>query len=662
MKKEDIANVKPYGFDNNGKWIPIELSECLRFNRYKEGNFFKPHMDSHFVRNDNERSIFTILIYLDDSPYGTTFWKKIPDETNEELASTKMNFKKLLTVQPKAGSIAIFNHDIYHSGDFVNEGYKYVVRTEMIFKRIDPESVYRQDYRETAEFQKVKQLVDESNQLEKEGNLKLSTQKYIQAHELQTTKANSIQKVNISNRIGQLPEEMFLLIFSFMKTEEISNSFIKLDRNLNSITRHSKVWKERYCQKWSDKPKVPLNKANGFKRDYYYQMDDDEIVEEGTIYSMENAITIQHEQTLGDWYHAFAMRSNQEKFMEVVLLDFVGGNYRYGLSSQSLFYVSPASCGIPNHPHFSLVGYDYQSILCGDRYFVSAFQCDDLPLMERNGQILDMRNFKEMITQLYRDDLKKSMATPLLISIPVVWTDKQLSVVSTELINMGLDVIFIDEAKLRSFYYQKPNCLIIKLTENGIYFIPVKENEMVRKYYHLKDMKNQTSYPYPSILKIAFIPSVDIIDETVLNVEPIDIGTHYNPKIVGKEERVKLGTEILLQVTNAIEEYKNCIENWKSRNVTDNIIVVGEFAHLENMKSVVIGLLSKNFPNSSITYQENHLDKTVKIINENSRKMGYRGGSFDVVGGAKIICSLSNFREDYYEKRSKKKEKRCTIA
>ena len=227
---------------------------------------------------------------------------------------------------------------------------------------------------------------------------------------------------------------------------------------------------------------------------------------------------------------------------------------------------------------------------------------------------------------------------------------------------MGLDVIFIDEAKLRSFYYQKPNCLIIKLTENGIYFIPVKENEMVRKYYHLKAMKNQTSYPYSSILKIAFIPFVDIIDETVLNVEPIDIGTHYNPKIVGKEDRVKLGTEILLQVTNAIEEYKNCIENWKSRNVTDNIIVVGEFAHLENMKSVVIDLLSKNFPNSSIMYQENHLDKTVKIINENSRKMGYRGGSFDVVGGAKIICSLSNFREDYYEKRSKKKEKRCTIA
>ncbi len=64
---EDLADVR-FGFGNEGGkgcdsskgvWQPIGINECIRFTRYHEGGHFKPHRDGGFVRNDEERSVYS---------------------------------------------------------------------------------------------------------------------------------------------------------------------------------------------------------------------------------------------------------------------------------------------------------------------------------------------------------------------------------------------------------------------------------------------------------------------------------------------------------------------------------------------------------------------------------------------------------------------------
>ena len=192
LKKSDLSRVKPYGFDNGGTWIPIGINECMRFNKYSNGTFFKPHTDAQFIRSDNEKSIFTILVYLSSSDQGTTLLKKVGEEIQQDDLVFK--FKQLARIQPNIGSVAIFNHDLYHAGERVNYGFKYVMRTELVFKRVDQESIYRMHYRNSEEFQKVKRLIDDSHELEKKGSLTESTIKYVQAMDMQRSMSHSLKR------------------------------------------------------------------------------------------------------------------------------------------------------------------------------------------------------------------------------------------------------------------------------------------------------------------------------------------------------------------------------------------------------------------------------------------------------------------------------------
>ncbi|EFC35281.1 predicted protein, partial [Naegleria gruberi] len=58
--------VTPFGVDSAGTWKACGVNEMMRFNKYQIGEYFKIHTDGQFKRNNNERSIYTLLIYLND--------------------------------------------------------------------------------------------------------------------------------------------------------------------------------------------------------------------------------------------------------------------------------------------------------------------------------------------------------------------------------------------------------------------------------------------------------------------------------------------------------------------------------------------------------------------------------------------------------------------
>ncbi len=124
-------HVKPFGFDNSGHWRCVGLNECFRFSKYEKEQYFKPHIDGMFVRNRNERSIFSLIIYLNDEYEGGELelysMKDRSRVTNlNESVSGGNNgngsggngddsrFKCLNKLKVKAGTAVVFNQDLPH--------------------------------------------------------------------------------------------------------------------------------------------------------------------------------------------------------------------------------------------------------------------------------------------------------------------------------------------------------------------------------------------------------------------------------------------------------------------------------------------------------------------------------------------------------------------
>lgn len=104
-------------------WQLAGLNERFRYYRYDVGQRFARHTDGYFERNPLERSHFTFMVYLNDGFEGgeTAF--------HENRAS--------LLVTPERGKALVFYHRQLHEGMPVRQGRKYVLRTDVMYRRID---------------------------------------------------------------------------------------------------------------------------------------------------------------------------------------------------------------------------------------------------------------------------------------------------------------------------------------------------------------------------------------------------------------------------------------------------------------------------------------------------------------------------------------------
>ncbi|KAL5014444.1 hypothetical protein ScPMuIL_008714 [Solemya velum] len=99
----------------------LGLNERLRFLKYDPGEYFKPHFDGQYVRDNGEISYITVLLYLNTGYDGgnTTFLNFAENEKTEMI--------------PQAGSALIFEHGIFHEGSLLLDGRKYVMRTDVMY-------------------------------------------------------------------------------------------------------------------------------------------------------------------------------------------------------------------------------------------------------------------------------------------------------------------------------------------------------------------------------------------------------------------------------------------------------------------------------------------------------------------------------------------------
>ena len=94
-------------------------NERIRCYRYQPGMRFAPHADGAFVRDVDEMSWYTFMVYLnDDFDGGNTTFIVEPE----------------VSITPEAGKALLFQHPIMHEGSVVTSGVKYVLRTDLMYR------------------------------------------------------------------------------------------------------------------------------------------------------------------------------------------------------------------------------------------------------------------------------------------------------------------------------------------------------------------------------------------------------------------------------------------------------------------------------------------------------------------------------------------------
>lgn len=96
---------------------PSGSTNGLRFFRYDAGQLFDWHLDGTFRRSEQEQSWLTYLIYLnDDSAGGAAAFER-------------------LEILPVRVMLVVFRHRLLHSGRPVDRDRKYVLRSDVMYRR-----------------------------------------------------------------------------------------------------------------------------------------------------------------------------------------------------------------------------------------------------------------------------------------------------------------------------------------------------------------------------------------------------------------------------------------------------------------------------------------------------------------------------------------------
>jgi len=142
--------LKPYGLDINpiSTWKLLRINECFRISKYTSpSSGFAEHYDRQYCNSPTERSIATLIIYLNnDFTEGETIFfdkeNKIYQSDITVADEIKLNGGidtfDIYTIRPLIGRCVIFEHTLLHKSTPITTGTKYLLRTDIIYTSNDP--------------------------------------------------------------------------------------------------------------------------------------------------------------------------------------------------------------------------------------------------------------------------------------------------------------------------------------------------------------------------------------------------------------------------------------------------------------------------------------------------------------------------------------------
>ena len=127
------ALVAPYLPPTIAERKALGLNERFRFYRYDPGQRFDWHLDGYFERENGERSLYTVLFFLNDNCEGGETRFRVRDGAGA----------KTVAVKPVSGQGLVFRHALMHEGAPVTAGRKYILRTDVMYSAGSPSRGWR---------------------------------------------------------------------------------------------------------------------------------------------------------------------------------------------------------------------------------------------------------------------------------------------------------------------------------------------------------------------------------------------------------------------------------------------------------------------------------------------------------------------------------------
>jgi WD40 repeat protein len=114
------------------RWQLASLNARLRFCRYRAGQQFRIHQDGVYFAPDAQQSRLTFMVYLSDgsqfSGGDTLFYASGPSQLETPAVIAR--------IRPRQGMLILFDHAIWHAGEPVRDGEKYILRSDLIYRRL----------------------------------------------------------------------------------------------------------------------------------------------------------------------------------------------------------------------------------------------------------------------------------------------------------------------------------------------------------------------------------------------------------------------------------------------------------------------------------------------------------------------------------------------
>ena len=164
---KDNVRITGHGPVKRGEtWRVSRLNERLRFLRYERGMYFREHCDGCYVTPDGrEMSWLTVHVYLNGGEEAASPFPRKGELANGEKGEhtatatatdpEKLPLKggatrffspslpartedKCFDVDPRIGACLVFQHKgLVHSGEKVEQGVKYTVRTDVMYEKVE---------------------------------------------------------------------------------------------------------------------------------------------------------------------------------------------------------------------------------------------------------------------------------------------------------------------------------------------------------------------------------------------------------------------------------------------------------------------------------------------------------------------------------------------
>lgn len=171
------------GFGMRGQWVHCGINPHFRLCKYPPGGHFGPHFDSdHVVDPMRKRSLKTVMVYLNDSYEGgeTNFVESHALHKNEQTGTyCAPDCCVFASVKARRGDCLVFDHPLLHEGGRVSSGYKYLLRSELMFEKSSFETaVSEQQQQEEERQERALSIFLAGTKMEENGEVDAAIQKY----------------------------------------------------------------------------------------------------------------------------------------------------------------------------------------------------------------------------------------------------------------------------------------------------------------------------------------------------------------------------------------------------------------------------------------------------------------------------------------------------